>query len=77
MERLERRKRQQAARELRRLELERERNPLLAGTDLTIAKSGTGDIQTLLRKAIAEQEQMQCPARAGAPRSDYIPLPQP
>jgi hypothetical protein len=59
------------------LELERQRNPLLAGTGLRLAEYGPKDIETLLREAMAEQEQVRCPARAGALRRDYLPFPQP
>ena len=69
-------KKQDAQREKERLELERQPNPLLTGTGLTLAEFRPVDIENLLREAIAEQEQMHCPARAGAPGRDYVPLPQ-
>jgi len=76
-------KKQDAQREIERLELERQRlelerqqSALHADTGLTFAKSGPKDIDALLREATAEQEQMRYPARAGAPGRDYIPLPQ-
>jgi Ankyrin repeats (3 copies) len=54
------------------LELERQRNPLLAGTGLTFAESRPEDIEALLREAMAEQD------RPGGPADrDYVPLPSP
>jgi hypothetical protein len=70
-------KKQDAQREKERLELERQRNPLRAGTGLTFAESRPEDMEILLRDAMAEQEQMLCPSRAGAPGREYAPLPQP
>ena len=66
---------QDAQREKERLELERQRNPLRAGTGLTFAESRPEDIEALLRQAMADQEQMGCPNRPRAPGREYVPLP--
>jgi len=65
---------QDALRAKGRLEFERQRNPLLAGTGLTLAESRPEDLEALLREATDEQEQMGCPR---APPRQYVPLPQP
>jgi hypothetical protein len=60
-----------------RLELERQQNPLFAGTGLTLAKHGPEDMEALLREATEEQERMGTLFRTGMPSRGYIPLPQP
>ena len=67
--------RQDNQRERERRELEQQRNPLRVGTGLTFAKFGPGDMDALLREAVAEQEQMQYTARPRAPGRDYVLLP--
>lgn len=62
-------------REEERLELERQHNPMLAGTGLTFVEPRPEDIDALMREATAEQEQMRFPGRAGVPGRYYIPLP--
>jgi hypothetical protein len=68
-------KKQDAQREKERLELDRQQNPLRAGTGLTFAESRPEDIEALLRQAMADQEQMGCPNRPRAPGREYVPLP--
>jgi hypothetical protein len=70
-------RKQNARREKERLELERQQNPLLAGTGLTFAEFRPENIDALLREATAEQEQIGRPTRAGVPDREYIPLPKP
>lgn len=59
------------------LEVERQQNPLRAGTGLTHAKYKPEDMEVLLREAKEEQEQMRNPSRPRAPPREYIPFPQP
>jgi hypothetical protein len=70
-------RKQDARREKDRLELERQRNPLRAGTGLTFAEFRPEIIDALLLEATAEQEQMRSPTRERSPAMDYVPLPQP
>jgi hypothetical protein len=67
---------QDALRAREKLERERQENPLNAGVQLSMTEVGPATVETLLREAIEAQGQMRCPARGGAPRRDYIPLPQ-
>ena len=69
-------RKQQAQLAEEKLELERQRNPLLFGLGLTLAEHKPEDMEILMREAMAEQEQPRCPARADAPEREYIPLPQ-
>ena len=64
---------QDAQRKKERLELERQRNPLLAGTGLTFVESRPEDIDALLRDATEEQML----ARPCAPGREYVLFPQP
>jgi hypothetical protein len=67
---------QDTRREQQAHELERQRNPLKAGTGLTFVHSRPEDMENLLREKIAEQEQMRHPTRAALCR-DHVTLPQP
>ena len=67
---------QDAQREKDRLELERQQNPLRAGTGLTFCGDQAEGYEALLREAMAEQEQMGSPTRPRAPPREYVPLPQ-
>jgi hypothetical protein len=58
-----------------RLELERQQNPLFAGTGLTLAEFRPQDLDALLQEAT--EEQMRGPACAGGQGREYVPLPQP
>jgi ankyrin repeat protein len=53
-----------------RLELERQQNPLYAGTGLIFAKSRPEDVEALLRDAVAEQIAVERPDRR-----EHVPLP--
>lgn len=66
------REKEKLKREEDKAELERERNPLLAGAGFTFMKFTPEDMKALLREAIDVQS-----AHPRAPGRDHIPLPQP
>ena len=60
----------------RRPAIEPHQNPVVAGTGLSLAISSSRDIETLLREAIEEQEQMRGPVRTSTVTREYIAPPQ-